>query len=160
MIDRLLKHTNISGTETISCRTENEKGMKHGIAHDLKAEHNLDNRGWLTHGWQKEKRGLSMKPYHKGERNLLLACSLFPRSEWKQFFQVKRGRQQYGNKKHNRTYCNYIALKPATLRKEKASIHEPGDKTPALWINPRFSSINTLDHNGVPLDQVTLIFTL
>lgn len=39
---------------------------------------------------KKKQQGLSMRPYHEEERNLLLACSLFPGSEWKQFFQVKK----------------------------------------------------------------------
>lgn len=129
MIDSLLKHTKISGTGNITCRktlTENEKGMKHEIAHDLfeqlKKEHNLDNRGWLTHGWQKEKQwGLSMRPYHKEERNLLLACSLFPGSERKQFFQVKKRKAAVWKQKNNKAYFNYTLVKPVTSRKENAS---------------------------------------
>lgn len=38
----------------------------------------------------KNKRQLSKRSYHKEQRNLLLACSLFPGREWKQFFQVKK----------------------------------------------------------------------
>lgn len=38
----------------------------------------------------KIKRQLSKRSYHKEQRNLLLACSLFPGREWKQFFQVKK----------------------------------------------------------------------
>lgn len=67
---------------------------------------NLDNRGWLTHGLEGKKRGLSRRPYHTEERNLLLACCLFPGTEWKQFFQVKKRKAAVWKHKNNRAHFN------------------------------------------------------
>lgn len=50
-----------------------------------------------------------MRPYHKEERNLLLACSLFPGRDWKQFFQEKKRKAAVWKHKNNKTYFNHTS---------------------------------------------------
>lgn len=60
-------------------------------------------------GGKSNRGGLSKRPYHEVERNLLLVCSLFPGREWKQFFRVKNRKAAVWKHKHNKAYFNYTS---------------------------------------------------
>ena len=111
--------------------TENEgyeTKYPHDLFEQLRTEQNLNNRGWLTHGWQKKENGGGC-PRDLTTRKRETCCwpgACLQAENGNNSSKRKRGRQQCGNTKttkHILTTLKAVSClrKPVQLRKENAN---------------------------------------
>lgn len=111
----------------------------------------------------KKKRVLSMRPYRKEETNLLLACSLFPGRDWKQFFQEKKRKAAEWKHKNNKTYFNHtsdcqLPVEPGICVKKKKTLSSASHLLCGQTVMPQGKSHDRKikrDISWVPFERFT-----